>query len=63
MFAVIGEALTALAEADPKAGKYAARRRAEIAREVPVMGDARSSLTPAGTSLWDKLLARVGRPE
>jgi hypothetical protein len=59
VFAVIYEALEALAAGDAEAGEYAKARCPEIAAEVAAMGDARESLTPDGLVLWEELMSCV----
>jgi hypothetical protein len=60
VFAVIDEALAALAAVAPEARDFANRRRAEIASEVAIIGDGRGGLTSVGVALWDRLIAGVG---
>jgi hypothetical protein len=59
VFAVIHEALATLAAKDFEARDYANARRPEIAADIAAIGDARESLTPDGTALWNKLMSRV----
>lgn len=59
VFAVIHEALLALAVGDAEAREYAEARCPEIAGEIAAMGDAREALTSDGIVLWEELIARV----
>jgi hypothetical protein len=59
VFAVIHEALLALAVGDVEAREYAEARCPEIAREIGDIGDAREALTSDGMMLWEELIARV----
>jgi HEXXH motif-containing protein len=59
VFAVIHEALLALAVEDAEAREYAEARCPEIAGEIAAMGDAREALTSDGIMLWEELIARV----
>jgi hypothetical protein len=60
VFAVIHEALKALAVRDPSAQEYAEARCREIEADVAAMGEARECLTSDGAVLWDALVSRVG---
>jgi HEXXH motif-containing protein len=59
VFAVIHEALLALAAEDADACRYAEVRCPDIASEIAATGDARDSLTSDGLILWDELVSRV----
>ena len=59
VFAVIHEALLALAVKDAEAREYAEARCPEIAGEIAAIGDARDALTSDGIMLWQELIARV----
>jgi HEXXH motif-containing protein len=59
VFAVIHEALVALAVGDAEVREYAEARCPEIAGEIAAIGDAREALTSDGTMLWEELIARV----
>jgi hypothetical protein len=60
VFAVIHEALKALAVRDPGTQEYAEARCREIEADIAAMGEARESLTSEGAVLWDALVSRVG---
>jgi HEXXH motif-containing protein len=59
VFAVIHDALLALAAEDAEAREYAEARCPEIASEIAAMGDAREGLTADGLMLWEELISRV----
>lgn len=60
VFAVIHEALKALAARDPGTQEYAEVRCREIEADIAAMGKARESLTSDGAVLWDALVSRIG---
>jgi hypothetical protein len=59
VFAVIHEALAALARENAQAAKYASVRCPQVAAEIAEMGEIREDLTPDGAALWERLVSGV----